>query len=142
MSEWKPQSQEDRIVAEELYSVITTLGMVVTHCYLTDDDVRIAFNDIKDAETLVSLGVPAVSEPGSFYDRVTQGCVTIDYYAATQTEEPTREEIEAVIEASWKWDIHPVMIGRRMDWHVSVTIPKADATVLTANLNAVRRVGR
>lgn len=137
--DWTTPEYLGNITAEELGKAIDQLGIGIRGCWSDDDGARInvAFHSIRDAETMVSLGVLAEQRPGTLYDRAAASCVTLAEFA-NRSEVPTDAGFEAIMNASWHWIIHPDMNGRRMGWHVSVDIPSADAQQLTANLNAVR----
>lgn len=135
--DWSTPEYLAGIAADELSSVLEALGINTFGVYLdSEGDVNVPFQDIRDAETMVSLGVPAVHEPGSMYDRASASCITIALFG----EEGVEENIRAAIDAGWKWTVHPYMVGCRADWHVSVGIPLDDVHQLVATLNAVRRV--
>lgn len=129
------------VAAEELARALdlTGIGFMGT-AGDEDGDVSVAFNSLADAEALMTLAVPQNIATGSLYDRATSSCLTMSSFAEL-SDRPTDEVIEAAIRAGWTWTIHPAMRGRRMDWHVSVDIPSADANQVTANLNALRLGG-
>lgn len=136
--EWADAEHLGGIAADELRRALDANGINYFAVALdSDGDVNIAFQFIADAETMVSLGVPAVHEKGTLYDRATGSCITLGELAASGTE-PSEAAIRAAMKAGWTWTIHPYMQGRRMDWHASVDMPLADAYAVTANLNAVK----
>lgn len=137
--DWTTPEALAQVAAEELASSLESLGIGHLGCYLASDgDVSIAFQDIRDAETMVSLGVPSDHTAGTLYDRASASCLTLSQLGAAG--EPSDEDVRAALDAGWAWTIHPNMIGHRMDWHVSVDMSVADASQLTANLNAMRRM--
>lgn len=139
MTDWTTPGGLGDIAAEELRDVLELIGVNTLGAYLDDNGrVYVSFRDIKDAETMVSLGVPCRSMPGALYDRATGGCLSIDLMIA-EGREPGRDELDALEGRSWSWDIHPYMIGFRMDWHVSVDMPAEDAATVAANLNSIAR---
>lgn len=129
------------VAAEEL---VKALGFLGIRCVMVagddDGDVSLSFKDIRDAEAMMTLGVESTGERGSMYDRATSGCVSMRHMAEAQ-HEPTDAEVDQLLATSWKWAVHPDMFGRRMNWHVHVDIPAADANQVTANLNALRLGG-
>lgn len=142
MTDWTSAEYLGNIAAEELCAALELVGVGDVRCFANDNgDMSVSFPDIRDAETMISLGVPADARPGTLYDRATASCVTLSVMAA-QDEPPEDTAIEAAIEAGWDWSVHPNMIGRRMDWHVAVVMPMTDATYITASLNALRRGAR
>jgi hypothetical protein len=138
--DWMGSEELAQFTVEELSRVMDLLGINHMGCYLADDgDVSISFRDIRDAETMVSLGVTADARPGTMYDRATASCLTLSELGRGP-ESPSEGDVRDAIEAGWSWTIHPNMVGRRMDWHVSVDITPEDASQLAANLNAMRLV--
>lgn len=139
-SDWTTPEYIANITAEELRTVLDRLGVNVVHSFVDDDGlVNIVFNDIRDAEAMVSLGVTATARPGTLYDRASACCVSLMELAAADGS-PDRDDVDELLRDGWKWTVHPVMIGRRMDWHVSVEMNTEDAQQLTANLNIMRKI--
>lgn len=139
MTEWTNREDLANVVAGELLAAMEHMGIGVDACYSLDGDhVTVSFQDIRDAETMMSLGVTADARPGSLYDRATSSCVTLTAMAAAD-EPPDDGDVENALDAGWTWSVHPVMIGRRADWHVSLDLSPEDATRVTANLNTIRR---
>lgn len=137
--DWTTPEALAMVAAEELASALESLGINHLGCYLASDgDVSIAFRDIRDAETMVSLGVPSDHASGTLYDRASASCITLSELGAAG--DPSDDAVIAAMNAGWSWTVHPYMIGRRMDWHVSVDMSASDASQLTANLNLIRRV--
>lgn len=134
MTDWTGAESVAMITADELERAATRIGIAVLGCFL-DSETRIVvhFNDIRDAETMLSLAVPASDRPDTLYDRATERCVTLA--DPTLVESMGDAAVEAAIETAWNWTIHPTMTGRRMDWHVSVGIPVDDAATVAAALN-------
>lgn len=144
MTDWLSTDDIARLAAEELNSALDRVGVQPLDVYVNGDDrVAVTFGDIRDAETMMSLGVPADARPRTLYDRSTGACVSVGYEvtrAAAEGGEADTESLERAKDASWFWSVHPDMSGRRMDWHVSVDMAAEDATAVAANLNAVWRV--
>lgn len=131
------------VVASELNKALRLTGAVTLDCYADDGVVRVTFADLRDAETMMAVGVSNHSGgPGSLYDRATSSCVTLTTLAAGDDGSGSRGldegDVEAALDAGWGWLVHPDMQGRRMNWHVAVDMPIADAVQVTANLNALR----
>lgn len=137
--DWTTDEMMANVAAGELSRVLNELGIGHHDCYVAGDgDISIAFHDIRDAEAMVSLGVLAVHEVGTLYDRASASCVSLS--AMGGADEATGEDVRDAIDRGWTWTIHPHMRMRRMDWHVSVDIPVMDAYQLTSNLNRVAMV--
>lgn len=129
------------VAAEELGQAMTKMGLGFLGTVGDEDgNVTVAFPSLRDVEALMVLAVPADHTPGSLYDRASASCVTLSSYAADGVE-PTPDVIAQAVDAGWMWAIHPHMVARRMDWHVSVDLPTSDANQVTANLNALRLGG-
>lgn len=136
--DWTTDEMAD-LTAEELSRALNRLGIGHHDCYVAGDgDISIAFHDIRDAEAMVSLGVLAVHEAGTLYDRASASCVSLT--ALGGSDSTTSEDVRDALDKGWTWTIHPHMRMRRMDWHVSVDIPVMDAYQLTSNLNRVAMV--
>lgn len=131
-----PEALANR-AAEELAAALSRHGIDYLGCFSDDDgDVSVSFVTMRDAETALSLGMPADPRPGTTYDRATASCVTLNSWARTDFE-PTDADVAMALQAGWQWTIHPHTVGRNVGWHCTVDLPSADANVLTANLNAV-----
>lgn len=138
-NDWSSAETLATVAAEELAAALECLGINHLGCYVASDgDVSVAFTDIRDAETMVSLGVPSDHTSGTLYDRAAASCITLAELGATG--DPNDGDVMDAIEAGWSWTIHPNMIGRRMDWHVSVDMSAADACLVAGHLNKVKRV--
>lgn len=140
--DWTSPEYMAMLTAEELLLAMEQLDIDVINCGFghTEREITIAFQSIRDAERVITLGVPHDAQPGSFYDRAAASCLTLMSLGA-QDEEPTEAEVDEVIDRGWLWTIHPDLNGTRMAWHVSVDLSAADAQQLTANLNAARLAG-
>lgn len=136
---WTTPEYLSNLAADELAQAAGHHGIELAAFGRDDGQVSVSFRDLRDAETLVSLGVEEAG-PGTAYDRATGGCVTITT-AADAGGELTDEQMDAVFSSGWVWDAHPDMVGRRMGWHVSVTMSDQDANAVTANLNTLRNGG-
>ena len=139
--EWTSTEYLAGIAADELSTAMQRVGVLFLGCG-TDEggDVTVVFHDLADAATLMTLAVISDDIPGGLYDRATSGCISLTLLA-DELGEPTAEQQRAILERSWTWTIHPAMNLRRMGWHVSLTVPMADANQITANLNALRLGG-
>jgi hypothetical protein len=140
-NDWTSAESLATVAAEELAITLEGLGINHLGCYVASDgDVSVAFADIRDAETMVSLGVPSDHTAGTLYDRASASCLTLSELGAAG--DPSDDDVRAALDAGWSWTIHPYMLGRRMDWHVSVDMSVADAYQVTGNLNQIRRVNQ
>lgn len=129
------------IAAEELARALDLTGIGFLGATGDDDgDVLVAFQQLADAEALMTLAVPQSTAVGSLYDRATSSCLTMAALGDAEVE-PSDEQVEHAINTGWTWTIHPAMRGRRMGWHVHVNLSAADANQVTANLNALRLGG-
>lgn len=136
--DWTTDEYLASMAVEELGESLARhgIGFILT---AADDEHRVTviFQGLADAEALMTLGVQGSELPGSLYDRATSGCVSMNDYA-NRGVEATEADIERLVDAGWNWLIHPAMNGRRMGWHVHLTLPSHDAATLVANLNALR----
>lgn len=135
---WTTPEFLSNLAAEELAQAAGHHGIELTASG-HDGRVSVSFHDLRDAETLVSLGLEEAG-PGTVYDRATGSCVTI-MTKLDAGDELTDEQMDAVFSSSWVWGVHPHMVGRRMGWHVSVMMSDQDANAVTANLNTLRNGG-
>lgn len=122
------------VVAEELQRALGQHGIHVHDVEGDEDGVHASFADLRHAETMLALAVEGADGPGSLYDRVSTGCVTM-----ADLPEADEAVIAHVLDTSWTWMVHPAMSGRFVGWHVSVTMPSADANTVTARLNELKR---
>lgn len=145
MSEPTEETYWAGVAADELGSAMAQFGIRFNGCDVAEDgDIRINFQSLRDAETLLTLAVDSDGTLGGFYDRATSSCLTLSEMAeveASTGQSPDRADLDRAIDAGWVWDIHPSMYGRRVGWHVAVDVPPADANQLTANLNTLRNGG-
>lgn len=127
------------VTADELGAALSCLGGPVDVWVDEDGDVAVMFRSLAQAEMMLTLAMDGDGPPGSLYDRVTEGCVS----QSASPEPMSDEAYRALRKTCWTWMIHPAMSGRRVDWHVSVSMPPADASAVTAALNglAVRQGG-
>lgn len=136
---WTTPEYLSNLAADELAQAAGHHGIGLTAFGHDDGHVSVSFHDLRDAETLMSLGVEEAG-PGTVYDRATGGCATV-MATADAGGDLTDEQMDAVISSGWVWDVHPNMVGRRMGWHVSATMSDQDANTVTANLNTLRNGG-
>lgn len=129
------------VAAEELAAALRGVGIRVLDCDGDEDGVSIAFPNLATAEALMTVAVPAHATPGTLYDRATGSCVALRVLSEQHDGDVPEEDATAAIRDGWAWIVHPHMIGRVMDWHVSVTLPHNDANQITANLNSLRLGG-
>ena len=126
------------IVAGELAAVLEQVGIGIHETDIDrDGDVVVAFVSLADAAAFLTLAVDGSGAVGSLYDRATSCCVTL----AAASENLNEDEFRAAMNGSWTWFIHPHMTGRRVDWDIRAHIPPADASAVTATLNALRNGG-
>lgn len=124
-----------QIAAEELGNAMTNHGIGHLGINVVDaDTLYMSFVELADAEAMMTLGVTSDEVLGGLYDRSTSSCLSMSYLTDADASDEEFEDAEA---RGWTWHIHPAMRGRRMDWHVSLTLPALDANAVTANLNAV-----
>ncbi len=142
--DWTNPEYLANLAAEELSIALATRGIGWNSCYADEDQddtycVSLSLSGIRAAETLLALAVPGHSGPGSLYDRATGSCLTITQMAgdAGTSDRVQADNVRNAINAGWVWMIHPDMQGHTPGWHVSVTIPVADANTVTARLNAL-----
>lgn len=136
---WTTPEYLANLAADELAQAAGHHGIELMASGHDDGQVSISFRDLRDAETLMSLGVEEAG-PDTLYDRATGGCATI-MATAEAGGELTDEQMDAVISSGWVWDVHPNTVVRRVGWHVSVTMSDQDANAVTANLNTLRNGG-
>lgn len=134
---WTDLPSYAKIAAEELSTAFSRHDIGYMHVVGEDTLVHISFPSIRDAETMMTLGVEGSHLAGGLYDRSTSGCLGLSHLPADASE----EDVNAVIDASWTWVVHPHMTGRRMGWHVAVDMPVEDANAVTANLNTIANGG-
>lgn len=129
------------VAGEELALALTSAGIRVLDCYGDEGGVHISFPHIHSAEALMTMAVPVSPEPGDLYDRSTGSCVTLRALAEQYGDDVPESVLEGAFKAGWEWIVHPHMSGRVMGWHVSVSMPGADANQITATLNSLRHGG-
>lgn len=137
---WTTSESIGNLVAEELLSAMNQLNIRTRGCWSSDDDdpaISISFHDLKDAELMMTLGIKYEDGPGTLYDRSTAACITLAYQGDGDRLF-SEEELDAAVESSWNWIVHPNKTGSRMAWHATVFMSVADAQQVTANLNAFR----
>lgn len=136
--DWTSDEFLANLAAEELRGALDDAGIATVTVYVGEDENRVivVFNDIKDAETMMSIGVPVSQVPGTLYDRASGACVGVA--ALVETDTADEENVANATEEAWFWNIHPHLEGRRAGWHASVYMAVADATQVAANLNALR----
>lgn len=139
MSEWTTdEAHWAHVAGEELALALAASGIQVIDCYGDEDGVNVAFPHLGVAEAMMTLAMSGDNIQGSLYDRATGSCVTLRALAEEHDGDVPDELLSTAFTAGWAWVIHPHMTGRVMGWHVSVTIPAADANQVTATLNALR----
>lgn len=136
--DWTNAEYLGNIAAEELRGALERTCINVKQVGTTDTgSVMVTFASLRDAETLVSLVTVRDERPGSFYDRVASGCVTL----VSLGDDADEKDVEAAMESGWVWMVHPAMVGRACHWHVMVDIPQEDANQITAALNGLHNGG-
>ncbi len=136
-------TEEDmaNVAAEELGHALAVRGIAWRTCFGDEDGtVNLAFGQLRDAETLLCLAVPGPTGPGTLYDRVTGGCVSLSelaHQAGIGEAAGSPAEVEAIMDVGWSWMVHPDMTSHVVGWHVTVSMPTADANTVTARLNAL-----
>ena len=129
------------VAGEELALALKAAGIQVLDCFGDADGVNIAFGGLKPAEALLTIVADGQNGPGSLYDRAASSCVTLTALAHEHGDDVPDEALAEAFRNGWDWVVHPHMQGRVMGWHVSVTVPAADANTVTAKLNAFRLGG-
>lgn len=129
------------VAGEELALALDAVKLVVIDCFGDEDGVNIAFPGLAAAEAFMTLSVAVDPNPGSMYDRATSSCVSLSALAEQHQGDVPDELLAKAFAEAWDWTVHPHMTGRVMGWHVSVTLPAADANTITATLNANRLGG-
>lgn len=136
-------TEEDlaHVAADELSAALDAHGIHVRGVVASGLDVDVSFTTIRDAETMLTLSMDGSGGPGSLYDRATSSCLTVTELASTYGTDVPGGRLEAAFRMGWDWQVHPDMHGRRMGWHISVTLAHTDANTVTAALNALRNLG-
>lgn len=137
------------ILAEELDEAVRRRGVRTHECYANGGLVHLHLDGIREAEAFVSLAVTSPDRaPGSLYDRASSGCVSLSAIAESYAGEggvpdsedelsaAEREAVSQAMDEGWDWQVHPVMTGQRVVWHVAVELSAADAQTVIASLNA------
>lgn len=132
-----------QLAADELALALTGVGAKFNECYgFEDGDVSLSFPSIFHAEVMMVSAFKGPEGPGSLYDRAVGSCVTMNalrVLSAVADKEVPEDVITAAFEEGWTWMVHPDMKNAgHVGWHVSVTIPGADALAVAALLNATR----
>lgn len=123
-----------QMAARELSTAVKRHGALVMDSIATPDGtVHLTVHDVRDAEALLTLAVDRDAITPDLYNRITGGCASL---AADGTELSGEAAILALKDC-WFWDVHPVMSGRRVDWHVSVIMPTPDAFEIARSLNVL-----
>lgn len=134
-NDWTTPEYLANISAEELARALDLHGIQAYNVGADEDGVTVSLAGIRSAETLLTLTLEGTDQPGTLYDRATSSCVTLSALG----EDATEGQVADAFEAGWTWMIHPDMTGRRVGWHVHLTLPAADADQLTARLNELKR---
>lgn len=134
-SDWTTPEYLANISAEELARALDMHGIQAHNVGADEDGVTVSFAGLRSAETLLTLTLEGTDQQGSLYDRATSSCVTL----SNLPDDATDGDVADAFASGWAWIIHPHMTGRVMGWHVSVTLPAADADQLTARLNELKR---
>lgn len=129
------------VAAEELSAALDAHGIRVRYVTAAGLDVDVAFGALRDAEVMMTLAFDGNGGPGSLYDRATSSCLSITELAAQYGADVPDGRLEVAFKLGWDWQVHPDMHGRRMGWHISVTMSHSDANAVTAALNALRNLG-
>lgn len=138
--DWSTPDYLANIAADELDAAMGRAGISFRHCGPDEDGIGVSFGDLRDAETLLTLAVRGTDEASGIYDRATSGCLSLSLLAdaaAHGAPEPSDDVVNGIIDTGWVWMVHPHMNGRRMGWHVTVTMTPEDANAVTAELNRV-----
>lgn len=143
-NDWTTPEYLANIGAEELKAALDAHGIRSPHCGGDEDGVTLHLADLKDAELMMSLAFTGPDGPGTLYDRAVGACVTLSMLSAVESTtglDAPEDAVAAAFATSWTWMMHPDMDGRRVGWHISVTIPTDDANQVTARLNELRNGG-
>lgn len=140
MNDWMTPADMVAVAATELSEAMQRHGVAAHAVNAEGDEVDVLFYGIQDAQAFLTLTIEAATEPapGSLYDRVTSGCGTFTL-ADALGQHMSIDQRRHVLSQSWKWTVHPDMVGRRVDWHVAVSIPVEDALYVTTRLNEIHR---
>jgi hypothetical protein len=140
---WTDEGALAVVAADALVDALVAVGARVLGNRLTgsgkDIRVEMAFVSMRDAETMLTLAVPSDMRPGTVYDRASAGCVSLNEMIDHGVE-PDTEDLARIQQVSWQWNVHPDIVARHVDWHVSVSVPHKDAATVAAALNAARGV--
>lgn len=136
--DWTTPEYLSNLAAEELGHALSVRGISWRTCFGDEDGtVSLAFGQLRDAETMLTLAVPGPTGPGTLYDRVTSGCVSLAALAEAKGDDASEDEVGAILDAGWSWMVHPDMRSHVAGWHVTVGMSTADANTVTARLNAL-----
>ena len=138
--DWTTPEYLANISAEELKAALDVHGVRSPFCGGDEDGVTLHLADLKDAELMMSLAFTGPDGPGTLYDHAVGSCVTLSALSAAESAGAAvpEEAVADAFEQGWTWMMHPDMDGRRVSWHISVTIPTDDANQVTARLNELR----
>lgn len=138
--EWTTAEKLGNLAAAELAAAMTQLGINYASCAADPEDgtVGVVFDEIRDAETLLTLSVDGTQGVGSLNDRVSEACLTLQSLNDDGLPLHLNPAAMDAVKGAWNWTIHPSLRVRRMRWHVAVDMPVADANQVTANLNTLR----
>ena len=123
------------VAAEELGAALAAIGTLTLLVEGDEDgDVNVTFAQLRDAETMLALSINGDGSPGTIYDRAAGSCPSITELSAHgDLDEATYRDL---VTRGWTWQIHPHMSVHRVDWHVHVSLPAADANHVTASLRS------
>lgn len=142
-SDWTTPEYMANLGADELKSALSAHGIHVPHCGGDEDGVTLHLADLKDAELMMSLAFEGPAGPGTLYDRAVGSCVTLTAMSNAESAGAlvSEQAVADAFEHGWTWMMHPDMSGRRVSWHISLTIPTDDACQVAARLNELRNGG-
>lgn len=135
--DWTTPEYLANLAAEELGRALNARGINFSTCFGDEDGVSLGLKGIPQAEAMLTLAVPGGTVAGTLYDRATGCCVMLATLAEQYGDDAPEELVEAAFAEGWVWIIHPDMKGHTPGWHVTVTLPTADANAVTARLNAL-----
>jgi hypothetical protein len=142
-NDWTTPEYLANIGADELKGALEAHGVRAPHCGGDEDGVTVHLVDVKDAELMLSLAFEGPDGPGTLYDRAVSSCVTLTAMSAAESAgaDVSEQQVAAAFDQGWTWIMHPDMDGRRVSWHISVTIPTDDACQVAARLNELSNGG-
>jgi hypothetical protein len=136
-NDWTTPEYLADISADELKRALEAHGVQAPQCDGDEDGVTVHLADVRDAELMMSLVFEGTDVAGTLYDRAVCCCVTLTNMAQAGAGLSEMQLAEA-LNRGWVWVMHPEMQGRRVGWHIVVTMLPDDACQVAARLNELR----